>query len=855
VDISTSVRSFRYARGRASEFDQFQAGTASLELDNRARAFDPELQGNGLLGSPFRISVVTPDGTTRRLFRGQVTDLPQAWGRTVEGLAITNMSAVDGFTTLEQRILSSPQSEYVARIASPRVWYPFAESSDSTQAIDRSTNGFHARRRSGASTDSLIGADPGQAIVWTSTMPGRQPRAVRLPDSEGLSGPFADSTTISSTRTWVISCWARPAAATHVTTFQPILWLPQPRLNNTSTSLSGALAIADSTNGRVQASWWAYASSDATWTTHTVTAVAGSITPGTPYHVVLKITPTQGYLYINGVLKDSELGDPAYKHVSFSRSSPANGYIGRMPTAGTDAYQGVYIGALQHFIAWRFDSSADSPGSTAIADLYDAGDPAGVWNAELTGARVTRVLDLCGWPSSQRSISAGVAQTGAAADDLDGTSVLSHLQSVGVDGEAGRLFVDGQGRVVFQDRHWPLTSTRGASAQVGVGPGETLGWEGLELRHTDADVVNRAIVTRAGGEPQEWNSTASVDKYGPRTAQLSDVPLASDAEAQSLGQWIVVNNSSARSRVEQVRLNLGQSTGAAASVLAREVGDMVTVTDGSVQLCLPANGYASTPDDAALDITGDIDLRARIAPADWTPLAAQIILSKMVLSASNNASYLFALNTDGALILGWSALGTQASILLTNSTVPVTPPDTGAPLWVRVTMDVNDGAGNRVIKFYTSTSATSDHTAVSWTQLGSTVTTAGTTSIFSGTSALYIGRHPENLNQFNGYVLSAAVLNGIGGTVVANPVFTSQQVGATSFTDSAGRTWTVGSPGKLAGHKLTGWIEGLSVESRVGAQEAWTVTWQLSNAGVGQADYLVLNSTTRGYLDQNRVGF
>jgi hypothetical protein len=56
--------------------------------------------------------------------------------------------------------------------------------------------------------------------------------------------------------------------------------------------------------------------------------------------------------------------------------------------------------------------------------------------------------------------------------------------------------------------------------------------------------------------------------------------------------------------------------------------------DGEDFVLLPgASGdYVSTPDAAALDITGDLDLRVRVAMDDWTP-AAESILFEM-LSAS-----------------------------------------------------------------------------------------------------------------------------------------------------------------------------------------------------------------------------
>lgn len=202
-------------------------------------------------------------------------------------------------------------------------------------------------------------------------------------------------------------------------------------------------------------------------------------------------------------------------------------------------------------------------------------------------------------------------------------------------------------------------------------------------------------------------------------------------------------------------------------------------------------------DTAVLDIVGDIDIRARVAPADWTPAAASIVIGKADLTG--NFSWAFGVQTSGKLQLAWSPTGALGGLLSTDSTVAVGAAD-GATRWVRVTMDVNDGGGNRVVKFYTSTDDTHDHTAVTWTQLGSTVTTAGTTSIFSGSASLIIGLLTGGVSTLTGKVYAAAVLSGIGGTVVADPDFTDGNrftAGASTGVDAAGRTWTVASPASL----------------------------------------------------------
>lgn len=206
---------------------------------------------------------------------------------------------------------------------------------------------------------------------------------------------------------------------------------------------------------------------------------------------------------------------------------------------------------------------------------------------------------------------------------------------------------------------------------------------------------------------------------------------------------------------------------------------------------------AYTPDTASLDITGDIDLRARVAPTDWTPAGSSALVAKADLAGQ--FSYALGITTAGKLQLAWSTTGALGTITAVDSTVAVSASD-GDTRWVRATLDVDDGAGNRVVKFYTSTDDTHDHAAVTWTQLGATVSTAGTTSIYAGSAVATVGLLSGGASMLTGKVYAAAILNGIAGTVVANPDFTDGNrftAGAASGIDAAGRTWTVSAPATL----------------------------------------------------------
>lgn len=211
---------------------------------------------------------------------------------------------------------------------------------------------------------------------------------------------------------------------------------------------------------------------------------------------------------------------------------------------------------------------------------------------------------------------------------------------------------------------------------------------------------------------------------------------------------------------------------------------------GTLELTGAANSFASTPDNAALDITGDLDLRIDATNAAWT--GAQKGLISKWNSGTNNRSYLFTVESNGRPRVWWSTTGANSPSLTANVAIPIS----SGRISLRVTLDVNNGAGGVTATFYTAPGGTS--LAGPWTQLGDPRISAGTATLFSGSAALEVGSYDAGGgSRFVGDIHLAQVRNGIAGTVVANPSFASQSPGTTNFVDSAGRTWTVGAAASI----------------------------------------------------------
>jgi hypothetical protein len=218
--------------------------------------------------------------------------------------------------------------------------------------------------------------------------------------------------------------------------------------------------------------------------------------------------------------------------------------------------------------------------------------------------------------------------------------------------------------------------------------------------------------------------------------------------------------------------------------------------DANIYLSGVTLNYLNVPNSASLQITGDIDLRIKVALNDWTPSALNALIAKMPNNTSASG-YGLCLQTDGTLMMAW---GNGTASFNKASTV-IVPAQDGDIKWVRSTLKVNNGASGNDVNFYTSDNGTT------WTQLGSTVTTASVTSIATSTNILGIGSFTGGGTGLAGRYYRAQVLNGINGTTildvdtsVANKSWILTEPG--NFLATTGQTVTLSSTANSGGMKV-----------------------------------------------------
>jgi hypothetical protein len=193
-------------------------------------------------------------------------------------------------------------------------------------------------------------------------------------------------------------------------------------------------------------------------------------------------------------------------------------------------------------------------------------------------------------------------------------------------------------------------------------------------------------------------------------------------------------------------------------------------------LLLPgqAGAWCSTPDAAALDILGDIDIR--VEGLGYGGGLIQTIVGKWN-TTGNQRSYNF-----------HTAFGIFRLITSPDGIASVEgdlTPAVGFKDAIRVTLDIVNGA-NKVHEKFSAPDMDSTFTVID------SDTTAGNTSIFNSTAVLGIGAHSGGASDvFTGRITRVQIRSSIGGTIVANPDFRALAPGTTNFVDSAGLTWTV----------------------------------------------------------------
>lgn len=208
---------------------------------------------------------------------------------------------------------------------------------------------------------------------------------------------------------------------------------------------------------------------------------------------------------------------------------------------------------------------------------------------------------------------------------------------------------------------------------------------------------------------------------------------------------------------------------------------------------------AFATDSATLDITGDIELRIDFEPDHGAGVYTYSTVGKWDTTGNQRSWYLFI--SGGIPLLWWSPDGTSGNARFVSATESL--PD--GRISLKVQLDVNNGAGGVTARFYTATSI--DGT---YAQLGSDVTSATTSSIFSSTADVTFTADHNGTNgdllyangkKFQGKIFEFRMYSNLTGTLAAKADFSDLEPTDVSYSDGT-TTWLTIEPGYIASDKI-----------------------------------------------------
>jgi hypothetical protein len=203
-------------------------------------------------------------------------------------------------------------------------------------------------------------------------------------------------------------------------------------------------------------------------------------------------------------------------------------------------------------------------------------------DVELSGARVTRILDLpeVAWPADRRSIDTGNSFM-SDTDITEGTQAVAYLQLVATS-EAGEVFVSKDGKFVFKARNSAPGSIDLIFTDEGSMPGYTvIPFAELGVVYGTEELYNRIVLTNDFPSfPDEASAEDSESQllYGPRSYTVNGLLNNEASDLQFLADFLLARFKEPQYRFSNLSVILDVLSEAQQNeVLGLEIGDVVQV--------------------------------------------------------------------------------------------------------------------------------------------------------------------------------------------------------------------------------------------------------------------------------------
>jgi len=231
-----------------------------------------------------------------------------------------------------------------------------------------------------------------------------------------------------------------------------------------------------------------------------------------------------------------------------------------------------------------------------------------------------------------------------------------------------------------------------------------------------------------------------------------------------------------------------------ANVVVEATG--AAINSSTAKFGVLGGAYFSTPDTAGNSSFTDFDIQALVAMDNWTPAAQYTIAAKDL--GGGLRGWEFCVDATTGLLRFRASVVSGYDITKASSVAPTV--NNGALLWVRATRNGTSGDVN----FYTAPFAGSATPPTSWTQLGTTQTSAVTGATLDNSAAVTIGGNAGGAsNQMVGRVWRVVASNTIGSTSYVWDFNPNLSTSAPTFTASTGEVWTSNGTARIFGNTST----------------------------------------------------
>jgi len=552
TDASDKLRVFDTERGRGSELEQFDAGKATIDLNNRLRTFDPII--NPLIRPMNRVWLYEEfSGEVHDVFKGYVERWKQVSVGTGTSDAIARLQAVDEFKVLALDRLpptDPPLSSYqdIVMFDEPVAYWGL--NNPSMELVESATLGPQLLAVTGnlgsVFPGAIVGENPGSSGYCACVMSGGD----WLNSGDIASGDPGHTDQLSE---YAIEFWIKVALGS---------------------SLPGAgvyIAYGPATNAAPTAwrEWFFRSDSTGQLTFHGVPASgtltgtnAVTIVPGVWHHIVGVVVSNTIKFYLDGV------------DVGGSNAFVTPSYIaGAVPGGENVALLGQTVAGVSYdeFAIYRHALT-----QARISAHWIAGSARG-YPRQSCGVRVSAVLDTTSNRAPRRSDSTtGGSRTmqGSMMNNQPPLDLLTEAAtSEAVD---AALFVSASGEIMF------LTS-----GHRSVSPWNTVQAtfddDGTDLPYLDLDepdlsdsfIFNEWNATIDGGSVQTASDAASIFANFRRSKSLN-LHLSTDAQALTVAQAMLAKYKDAFQRIPGIK-PLMADPNVAEAVFRRELMDRIRV--------------------------------------------------------------------------------------------------------------------------------------------------------------------------------------------------------------------------------------------------------------------------------------